>query len=161
MIHPPMSPPRARPRSIPFVLLAVGLCALVLGGCPGETDDSPPELVAEDVGSKIEISPEDDVREVRRPQNQLSGVLPSDFPDDLPLHLPASLVDFGSESAPYVELLAQGSKSAIVADLTGRLRAGGWSLEGGGDAWTARRDGRVVKLTVRGGGSGATYRYEY
>lgn len=156
-----MKNPSLRPPSFPALLLAIGL-ALALCGCSGgESDGSPPELVAEDVGSKIEISPEDDTKEARRPESRLSGVLPSDFPDDLPLHLPASLVDFGTESTPYVELLSKGSKSAIATELTGRLRAAGWTLEGGGDAWTARRDGRVVKLVLRGTGTGTTYRYEY
>ncbi|MEM8934261.1 MAG: hypothetical protein AAGE94_23920 [Acidobacteriota bacterium] len=164
MIAPLSRFPQRCRAAIRSAMLGLGISCLVLlwlTACSRPAEDAPAELVAEDVGGTIEIPIEDDVQEVRRPQNQLSGVLPSDFPADVPLSLPASLVDFGPENDPWVELATSRTAADVSAELTAGLRSKGWTVERTDGAWTARLDGRSVRVTVDGRAGGAVYRIDY
>ncbi len=152
------------PRSRFFPVLFTSLLAATIwaGGCrrSGE-EQTPPETV--DVGPSLVISTENDPTEVER-KPALIGVLPADFPEDLPLYLPASLTDFGAGDGGwrFVELLTSHSVAQADAGLAALVSESGWATSGSGDGGRLLRKGnRQVRLRIQDGRPGAYYRYEY
>lgn len=151
-------PTRSFRRTIPS--LAIVLLLVTLLGCGGEEsfgdDEHPPPDRTVDVPPLLEVPIDDDPREAPR-RVELVGVLPSDFPPDLPIHLPSSVVDFGPGT---VELLSGSSPAQVRASLRSRLETAGWGVAGDGSSYRLSKNGRSVTLSIRGG-QGTTYRYEY
>ena len=86
-----MSKPR---RSAVAGVLSLSLLIL---GCPAAEPDAEEDdiLDTRDVGSGVDsqIRPEDDARPAPREVISLVGMLPSDFPDDVWVYEPSSIVD--------------------------------------------------------------------
>lgn len=121
------------------------------------------ELETVDVQPGIEIDTSEDPRAAEK-SAQLVGVLPGDFPRDLPLYLPASLVDFGEVSAGRfsVTLLTPDGVAQVRRTLLERLRAAGWTVSAGaGDAVVLVQGGRRAWLYLEESTSATRYRYEY
>lgn len=137
----------------------VGLVVLV--GCgEGEPTDrlGEEEIPIEDVGEGLSIDTSADRREAA-PEARLAGVLPEDFPRELPLHLPASLVEL--EEGRAATFLTSDGAGRVREDLLGRLRSGGWRVEEDGGGWTVRRGGRAARLRVIEARPGTRYRWEW
>ncbi|MCG8458816.1 MAG: hypothetical protein MI919_21260 [Holophagales bacterium] len=154
------SAPELRQPGPSAVILA---CFLLTASCrPTDSRSGTSTLEAEDVASPIEIPTEDDIQEKPR-EKGLAGVLPENFPGDLPIFLPSSLVDFGPAGAGFfVDLLTPSAASAVSADLRTRLRETGWRLsDHGTGTLQLEKGGRQVKLTISGDHPGTRFRYEY
>ena len=143
-------------------LLAVALVVGCFGACrgdSGEKEDGPLEAV--DVAPALEIATADDPTARERPP-ALVGVLPASFPGDLPLYLPASLVDWGSgEGGRYVSLLSPHGLARVERELAAKVRDSGWSATGSGGVRVLRKGGRQVRLRIEDGKPGTLYRFEY
>lgn len=143
--------------------LALALC---LGaGCDdrGEADDADGAAPLETVDVRpppvIDLS-NDPQAPARAPA--LSGVMPEDFPPDLPLYLPASLVDFGSDGdRRSVSLLTATGVGVTLRELESRARAGGWTVTPADGGRRLEKGGRSVRLVVEDAGPGTLYRYVY
>ncbi len=146
--------------STPAVLLAGLLAVFIATGC--RQTEPEPELEAIDVAPALEIGTEDDPKAVARPP-ELVGVLPEDFPDGLPLYLPASLIDFGTadDGWVYVDLLTPHSLARVESELAARLAERGWTTALGGDVRRLRRGNSRVRLSVANARPGTQYRFEY
>jgi len=85
--------------------------------------------------------------EVRRAGSGLAGVLPSDFPRDLPLPLPASLIDIerGGGEVAIVLATAAGCDGVLAAHRS-RMLAAGWFEEAPG---SYRQEGRRAVVSGR------------
>lgn len=145
-------------RGLLIVLLVLGPVAC--GGQDGQ--DESPALEAVDVAPSLEIDPSDDPRAAARGP-ELVGVLPESFPQDLPLFLSASLVDFGSRDGwRYVSLLTSASQSRVRDQLLSMARERGWSSSDGGDGVHSLRKGsRQVHLRIEDASPGTVYHFEY
>ena len=119
---------------------------------PSETVDVPPAL---------EIPIENDEVAVARTVD-LSGIMPSNFPEGLPLHTPSSLVNFGDDDeGAWVDLLTDDPRIHVERSLTDQLSTSGWSSQPVSGAIELRKGSRRVKLMFREGNPGTIYRYEY
>ena len=147
-----MTPPehnRAHSQSPPRQLVA---CIFLLGGlvwsgCPSEP--KPKHINSEDVPPAVEIDMSAD-EQAEPPKPKLVGILPNDFPKDLPVYIPASLVDFGEseEGRPTVSLLSPHSMSRVRRELYARLRDRGWQATSGGDGAVVLRKGAPTGLAA-------------
>lgn len=127
-----------------------------------ETARRPSEII--DVQPMIEeVETSGDPQAVAR-KPQLVGAMPSSFPSDLPLFLPASLVDFGTsqDGSKSVSLATSVGQSRVRQDLMALLTAAGWRSEGGTDgSMLLSKDGRSVRLRIDKASTGTVYRFEY
>ena len=131
------------------------LAALACRSDPTALEEAPLETFDIDEGADKNIRPEDDVREAPREVVSLIGLLPSDFPEDVWVYEPSSIVDLpaaGSEET-FIVFKAREPIAAVAAKLERRLAADGWSGPGlsGGELQTwAKGDRRLgVGLTDR------------
>lgn len=134
------------------------LAALLATACGGEAgNDAPakalePEVV--DVKTPVDVSPEGDVKAAPR-KVSLVGVLPSDFPE-LPIYLPASVVDFGRAGGKsFVLLQIPHERAAVEQGWRAQLAQKGVQV-GGGSVWTLKRGGRQVATAAFARISGGT-----
>ena len=156
------------PTSFRFLLAASLTLTLLATGCsgPGESGSGNPSETV-DVPPALEIPTENDEVAAPRAVEDVAGLMPSNFPEDLPLHRPSSLVNFGDdEQRAWVELLSDDPPIHVEQTLTNRLRSGGWSMspiDSGSEHRTfeLRRSGHVARLTIRKSGPGTLFRYEY
>ncbi len=91
------------------------------------------------------------------------GILPQDFPSDLPLLLPASQVDLGPrDGSRYVSLLSATPTAQVDRDLIALVRAQGWSAkdEAGGSRQLSK-GGRKVRLRIEDARPGTLYHFEW
>jgi hypothetical protein len=136
-------------------MLAFGL--LVLGGCgfgggSGEVDDTV------DVKEPIPaVDTSEDIQEKERGP-ELTGVLPGDFPEGLPVYLPASVVELGQGT---VTLLSPHSRQRVRREYEKTLRNAGWSVGGEGAILELSKSGQSVRLVYAEGGPGTAYRIDY
>ncbi len=146
--------------SLPTWIVALAL-ALLAGGCRQDPEQVP-ELEAVDVISGPVVDIADDPKAAERTP-ELVGVLPDDFPDDLPLYLPASLVDFGTvdDGWVYVNLLTPHSLARVERELSALLTERGWATVAAGEAQQLRRGNARVRLLVEDARPGTQYRFEY
>ena len=119
--------------------MALSLALLILG-CPAadpgaEGDDG---FETRDVGSGVDsqIRPEDDAQPTPREVISLVGMLPSDFPDDVWVYEPSSIVDLPAPASEerFIVFKARETLPIVAAKLDARLAADGWSgssLRGG------------------------------
>ncbi len=161
--HSPSSP-LTGPLSFAVLLT---LMLVTLSGCfgPGDSGSGDPSETV-DVPPALEIPTENDEVAAPRAVEEVAGLMPSNFPEDLPLHRPSSLVNFGDDDkGAWVELLSDDPPIHVEQTLTNRLRAGGWSMNPMGSAknrtFELRRSGHVAKLIIRESGPGTLFRYEY
>lgn len=139
--------------------LALGL-ALVACGRSADKPKEPKELETVDIGGgyDAELTTEFDEK-AKRVEIDLGGVLPSDFPEGMPVFSPASVVDFGPG---FVELDTPSSVTEAQSSLGGQLQRAGWSVDSIGDGGSLySRGGRQVRITLTTAGTGARIRYEY
>jgi hypothetical protein len=144
-------------------LVVAAIAALLAAACRRAPE--PPPRPADDLQTVDVAPPPDvhvdtslDVQEVRRVE-ELSGILPSDYPKDLPLPSGASLVDQGPR---WVELLVGRAPAEVRPQLLQRVRAAGWQAEAAGnDAWTLRRGGVRARATLSARGPSTQIRVEY
>lgn len=143
------------------------LIPVVLLGC-GRSEPKPKqpkELENVDVGAGYDaaLSTESDKRE-RRFKSELGGVLPSDFPADMPVFSPSSIVDFGQPggSGRFVVVDTPVPRSEVTSSLDARLGRAGWAIESAGEGGnTYSSEGRRVRVVLTDLGSGTRIRYEY
>jgi hypothetical protein len=110
------------------VLLAAGLAACrpaseAPGGKPLETVDV---TAQPDAAATIET---DTVARPHPDTQNVAGALPADFPKDVPLPKPSSLVDFGARSVTFE---VQRARAAASVDYLKRLEAAGFRAGAGG-----------------------------
>lgn len=161
MFGPEGSNPPARRHSISgrlgLVLVVAAISTLACFGGSGESSGVK-EII--DVRDLPQVDTSQDPQAVAR-KPTLVGILPSDFPSDLPLYLPASLVDFGANPRS-VDLLSPHSPGRVRPELFRLIRGGGWTLEeSGGGSSTLRKGSRQVRLKIGEGKPGTLYRFEY
>jgi hypothetical protein len=134
--------------------LVVPLLLLALGCGTREAEREVPKLETEEVPDPIDagISLENDVQ-ARAPGKAVAGVLPGDFPPDVPVYSPTSVVDFGPG---FVELHSPDPPSEVRAWLAASAARAGWSGSG-----TYTKAGRTVSVDVTGSSSGTTLRATY
>jgi hypothetical protein len=148
----------------------VVLALVVLGGGAAacrRAEKAPAEDTLEtvDVGEGIDsnIRPEDDVRaEVR--ERGLLGVLPGDFPGDLWVYEPASIVDFGAAEGgrSFVALRAVAAPDDVARRLRGEQSTRGWEVEAAtGTLLTFSKGGRRVEAELEQRGNETWIRIEY
>jgi len=130
--------------------LAALLAAALLAACGGGSADAPQPLETVDVTEAIDAgaSLEGDVvaQPIEPPPGAIAGALPADFPRDVPLPAPASLVDFAT--APGFRSVTL--ESAMTPDearsaYERRLRGAGFRPDPSG-AW--RRGDRTLAVAV-------------
>lgn len=130
------------------------------GGCQ-PNHDQPEAIDTVDVEPALAITPDDDPKAVQKAP-ELVGILPKDFPADLPLHLPASLVDFGTrEGLRYVSLLTSSSLSRVDRELAARLRQKGWSITESSGIKRLTKGTQTTRLRLENARPGTLYHYEY
>ena len=155
---------REHEHSIERVISTGALIAALLATACRPSPDQEPELEAIDVGPALEISIDDDQTPVERPP-ELIGILPDDFPEGLPLYLPASLVDFGTADNGwyYVNLLSPHAPGRVERELTTKLSEHGWAAGAGQlrQGREYRNRGRRVKLSIADADPGTRYRFDY
>ena len=154
------SPSRAAARGCLWIAV---LASMTLFSCTRGPEEAPQEVEAVDVPPMLTVDVEQDVREVPRPP-ELVGVLPGDFPADLPVYAPSSLVDFGTTGAGrgYVDLLSPHGCSQVAGGLEPQLRDHGWTLERGssGSSWLTKGAARL-RLVYGEANPGCEIRIEY
>lgn len=148
-----------------IVTVAALALAAALAGCAPPEPSAQVEIETEEIDAPIdaELSTEDDFKATRRAPT-LAGVLPGGFPDDLPLMVPSSVVDFGPAAGDraYLELDTGRPPDEVRSWLGQRLPAAGWTVraigEGGLEASKGPRtvDYRLTKLAP-----GTRIRLEY
>ena len=144
-------------RSATVLFLVFGLV-----GCDRSADkpQAPKELDTVDIGGGFDagLSTEFDEK-ARQVEIELGGVLPSDFPDAMPVFSPASVVDFGPG---YVELDTPVAMSEAQSTLGGQIQRAGWTVDSIGDGGSRySRAGRQVRIAMTKSGTGTRIRYEY
>lgn len=152
--------PRALPSAV-LVLAAATLAACELDDRPAPGEELPlePVEVTDVVDAEIDLSSDE---KGPRIEEGVSGLLPADFPRDLPLFAPSSLVDYGSGGGGRFLLLAAGRSAAEVrSKQLASARAAGWSVAEEGGGWRLGRGGRSVRLEIRDAGGATELRFEY
>jgi hypothetical protein len=146
-----------------FVLAACGDGTRQREATPGAGEP----LEIEDVSPPVDagLSTDSDVKGARiEDVAGVSGVFPGDYPRDLPMHEPASIVDFGAapEGWSYVDLDSPSSRALVAADLERRLMGAGWAVEDlAADGLRASRAGVEVRMSLTGSSAGTRIRVEY
>ncbi|MBP1643015.1 MAG: hypothetical protein H6Q03_1684 [Acidobacteria bacterium] len=139
-------------RLVSAVVIALA-AALLAGGCrrasEPEAGREPAPLPTVDVSEPPDAraSLEHEQVEQRRTESAVAGVLPSGFPDDVPLPQPSSLVDFGRGplGGPSVTLEVQVSAAAAQRAYEARLAGAGFERQAPG-LW--RRGRRRIGVGV-------------
>ncbi len=141
-------------------------CALTLlsVACPAPPDSSEPAVLhTVEVGGAIdeELDTTDD-RVGYVSVESFGGVLPVDYPPDLPVYTPSSLIDFGSEDGRYVELTTPDPPDTVRERLSHQLEAAGWRSSGSaGSRWTVSKEERSALILITGDSSGSEIRIDY
>ena len=142
--------------AVAFVMLV----ALVACDRSGPEAKQPKELETVDVGGGFDaqLSTEEDER-AKRLEVDMGGVLPSDFPEEMPILTPSSIVDFGPG---FVEIDTPLPMSEVQSSLGAQIQRSGWTVTSIGDGGSLySRAGRRVKVVLTDFGSGTRIRYEY
>lgn len=146
-------------------ILGLVLLTLISGGC--RPAGEPRELDTEDVSGPIdaELSYVEDTQAVQRAP-ELSGVLPSDFPEDFPIFKPATVVDFGElgDERYYVTLFTPESRASVERLINGAAPRSGWSLQSASPEageFVFRSRGRTVVTRMSNEVGGTEIRLEY
>jgi hypothetical protein len=139
--------------------------ALLLAACAGPDAGEPGELELIEVApSRTSVLTTDyDVAAAPQSRTAFSGVLPSDFPDDLPLYDPSTLTDFGGEGGGRYVILFTPDATTMVRDrMRGELARSGWTLiDGDTESGTWRRGSHSVIMYISDARPGTEIRVEY
>lgn len=148
-------------RHLACLIASAPLLACCAGGDTGEKGEI--EVVeVEPSRTSLLTTAYDEVASER--SDAFSGVLPSDFPDDLPLYDPSSLVDFGDEAGGgrFVLLFTPDATTMVRDRMRGELARSGWTLiDGDTERGTWRRGSRSVILDIRDARPGTEIRVEH
>ena len=129
-----------------------------------ESESATEPLVIEDVALPVDamLSTEEDTKD-KTPRARVAGMLPGDFPADLPLPPPSSVVDYSGDGAParFVVLESPVSQSVLADAFENRLRASGWQLRQDGSTWAVERQGYGATIQLTAHGEGTQIRVEY
>ena len=136
----------------------------LLVACGGDGAVESGEVKIVDVGpsrTSVLTTAYDDVAPERR--EAFSGVLPSDFPADLPLYDPSNITDFGDGDGSRFVLMFSSDAATMVRDrMRAELARSGWALiEGDGERGTWRRGSQSVILDIRDARPGTDIHVEY
>jgi hypothetical protein len=153
---------RMSERTTAFLAGAVVLVGLVAACGAGEETSGEVEVIDVAPGRTATLTTAYDEVATRRPDSSL-GVLPSDFPDALPLYRPASITDFGDENGHRFVLFFSPDEPMMVRQRMAReLDRTGWALiDRGGERGTYRRGSHSVILEIREARPGTEIRVEY
>lgn len=149
---------------VPGVAVSLLLGAMLLGGCPAS--DSPEggeiEVIEVEPAPTTLLTTLYDEQATQR-HDAFSGVLPSDFPADLPLYDPSNLTDFGSDGgARYVLMFTPDAATMVRDRMQVELARSGWAqIEGDDVRGTYRRGSHAVILDIRDANPGTEIRVEY
>jgi len=122
--------------------------------------DKPKDLETVDIGGGLdaELTTEFDERE-KQVEIDIGGVLPSDFPSEMPVFSPSSIIDFGPG---FVEVDSLVPAAEVRSTLGARIQRSGWTVDSIGDGGSVySRGSHRVRVVVRDAGSGTRIRYEY
>ena len=143
------------PGAVARGVLAGVAVLLMLAACGDRRAAKPAtELGTVEVTAKPDAAASLDADTVARPVgtgSAVAGALPLEFPRDVPLPKPSSLIDFSGRS---VILEVGGSPAEALADYSRRLRDAGFGAEPGG-RW--RRGTRRLAVASRPASGGATH----
>ena len=143
---------------------------LILGSAPWFLNCGKSEPVSVDPGEAVDVtaSPvenlttEYDEVAPERDDEQLSGVLPTGFPADVPVYTPSSLIEFGEGGSGRFVLLATPDPNDVVrGSYRATLESAGWTPSGGGREERFSKGDRLIKVEVRIKGSGSEIRIAY
>ena len=142
--------------------LGAALLLIVLPACsrPESEPAKPKELETVDIdgGFDAQLSTDLDER-AKKVGIELGGVLPSNFPEAMPVFSPASVVDFGPG---FVELDTPVPAGEVRSSLGAQIQRSGWTVDSIGDGGSSySRQGLGVRVVVTDIGSGSRIRYEY
>ncbi|HVS15299.1 MAG TPA: hypothetical protein VMV46_15330 [Thermoanaerobaculia bacterium] len=135
----------------------MAVLAATLAACAPRSEADPEaaiETVEVGAGPTAAMTAEGDQAAAASSDEGLIGVLPGDFPPDLPLVEPASVIDFGTATDRFVVLRTGLARSAAEAQLARRLDAAGWASAG--DRWTRSRGRDTVRIAFESGRAGQT-----
>ena len=121
------------------------------------------ETVEVGAGHDADLTTEND-ETARRVETRTGGVLPSDFPADLAVLSPSSVVDYGqlATGRSFVEVDTPVPLGEVRSSLAAQLQRSGWSVVAIGDAGnTYTKGGRRVQLILTDLTSATRIRYEY
>ena len=142
------------------------MTAIVVSSCKPAEEPSQIELKTIDVQPQIDAALTTAYDETAIIQGDtVSGVLPGDFPRDIPLYAPASLIDMGLTQAdrPFVVLATPDERDRVRQGLTTQLASAGWgelSTDASG-LTTFGRGSRRVWLRVETSGAITEITVEY
>lgn len=154
---------RTSMRLLGFALLVL----VVVGACgrktePGSDEPQPLEMVEVDEGPEADFTTEFDEFAAPRPAEEMAGVLPSDFPSDVSVFSPSSIVDFGSPGDRFVELDTPVPVERVRLSLESQLSKAGWSSASSeGEALVFTKTGRQLRVVLVDLSAGTRIRYEY
>ena len=144
---------------------AVALSSLMLACSDGEpaapdaaSKPIPTEDVSPPLGAGVSIAG-DRQEQTRRPR--FSGVLPGNFPRQVPLYEPSTLADFGPSgpARSYVILQTPDSPAIVRPRFLEQLAARGHRV--GADGTTLLEGGRSLRVTFEDARPGTRIRLEY
>ena len=148
-------------------IAVAGLVPLLIVACgrSEQRPSKPKELETVEIGDGYDanLSTEEDQRE-RRVEVDMGGVLPTDFPAEMPIFTPSSIVDFGQPggSGNFVVVDSPVPRSEVESSLASRIQRAGWTVDAIGDEGKIySRQGRRVRVIISDLGSGSRIRYEY
>ena len=135
--------------------LALAAAALAACGPSAPSEDRLDEVVVGG-GPTETLTVENDAQgQLPSIEEELSGRLPSSFPEDVPLPGPATVTDLGER---YVEISLARDMEDVRADVDARLRGAGWAAVRGG-AYT--KADRRLEVTISGDRIGTIVGYSY
>lgn len=143
-------------RSLALGLLALGT-ALACGG-DQPTARARGALETVDVAAPVDAGATTELDVVATPRAVTAGVLPGDFPKEVPLPAGASLIDFGEGAAgSWIEMVVAAPPAEIERAYRGSLARAGFR-EASGGVWS--RGSLRLAVAVSPRGAGATVRLE-
>ena len=145
-------------RLAPLALLMAMTCVACDRSAPKSKE--PMELETVDVGGGPDaaLTTEFDER-AKRVEIEMGGVLPSDFPEGMPIFSPSSVVDLGPG---YVEMDTPVTLNEVRSSLGAQIQRAGWTVESIGDEGSLySRNGQQVRVELLDPGSGTRIRYRY
>lgn len=111
-----------------------------------------------DVAAPVDAGATTELDVVATPRAVAAGVLPGDFPKEIPLPAGASLIDFGDGAAgSWIEMVAAAPPAEVESAYRGRLARAGFR-EASGGVWS--RGSLRLAVAVSPRGAGATVRLE-
>lgn len=145
-----------RRRSLALGLLAFGLAFACGGEKPSARTRGALETV--DVAAPVDAGATTELDVVATPRAVSAGVLPGDFPKEVPLPVGGSLIDFGEGAAgSWIEMVVAAPPAEVESAYRGSLARARFR-EASGGVWS--RGSLRLAVAVSARGAGATVRLE-